>query len=126
MATWDDIRKAALRLPEVTEEGRAYKVRGKLLAWERPLRDTDLRALGSAAPTSPIVGIRTIDVAAREELIAALPDVFFTIPHFGGYSAVLARLGPLPVDVVEQLVLEVWLTKAPKRVVKSYLAENPT
>ena len=128
MATWDEVRTAALRLPEVTEaEGRtrSWRVRGKPLAWERPLRRADLEALGDAAPTGPILGIRTVGVAEKEELLVALPLVFFTTPHFDGYPAVLARLAPLEVPVLEQLLLEVWLDRAPKKLVRSYLAANP-
>ena len=42
MATWDDVARIALALPETTEEqawgNRHWKVRGKGFVWERPLR----------------------------------------------------------------------------------------
>jgi len=42
MATWDDVRRIANSLPEVTEEGMrgsiAWKVHKTLFVWERPLR----------------------------------------------------------------------------------------
>ena len=113
-----------MQLPGVVEHERSWKVRDKLLAWERPLRKTDLAALGVAAPRGPILGIRTVDVLAKEELLAAMPDVFFTTPHFDGYPAVLARLPALEVSVLEHLVEEIWRERAPKRVVKQYLAER--
>lgn len=122
MATWDEVRAAALALPEVTEDGRSWRIRKVSLAWERPLGRADRAALGDAAPLGPILGIRTIDSSEKEELLLASPDVFFTIPHFDGYPAVLARLEPLDVSVLKQLLLEVWLERAPKKLVQSYLS----
>jgi hypothetical protein len=126
MANWDEVRAAAVRLPEVTEDGRAWRLRGKLLlAWERPLRKADLEALGDDAPTGDILGIRTLDLEAKEELLVARPDVFFVTPHFNGYPAVLARLEPLDASVLEHLLQELWLARAPKKLVKSWRAEHP-
>ena len=57
---WNDVRRIALALPETTEvpsRGFAqWRVRDKLFVWERPLRQTDLRALGDDAPSGPILG----------------------------------------------------------------------
>jgi hypothetical protein len=122
VATWDDVRTAALRLPDVTEDGRSWRIRKSLLAWERPLRPKDFADLGDAAPSGPILGIRTLDLNAKEELLLASPDVFFTTPHFNNYPAVLARLEPLDVSVLEHLLLEVWTARAPKKLVKTYLS----
>ncbi len=124
MATWSDVAEAAAALPE-TQEGTAYGYRAwrfrdkKLFAWERPLRRADLEALGDHAPTGDILGLPTADVFEKEELLAAFPDVFFTTPHFDGHPAVLARLDALPVDVLRQLVRQVWLRTAPKRLAAS-------
>ncbi len=127
MASWQDVRDVVAALPE-TEEGtsygnRAWKVRKKLLVWERPLRRADLEALGDDAPSGDVVGLPTADEAEKGELIAAFPDVFFTTPHFDGYAAVLARLAPLPRDLLEQLVLAAWRRRAPKRVVAAFRAD---
>ena len=124
MATWDDVRAVAARLPETAEVGErpSWRVRGKLLAWERPLRRADLEALGDDAPTGPILGLRTRDLADKDEILAARPDVFFTTPHFDGYPAVLARLGALPVEVLEHLMRAAWLDRAPKKLVRAFLA----
>ncbi len=121
MATWDELRAVALRLPEVVEaEPRSWRVRDKGLAWERPLRKADLVALGADAPKGDIVGIHTVDLASRDELLVALPAVFFVTPHFHGYPAVLARLEALDVTVFERLVTDAWLARAPKRVVNAW------
>lgn len=124
MATWSDVRAVAARYPgivEATADGRpGWRVPACLLVWDRPLRGSDRAALGDDAPTGDVLGIRTVDLAAKDELLAALPAVFFTTPHFDGYPAVLARLAELPVDVLDDLVQRVWREKAPKRVVRGW------
>jgi hypothetical protein len=50
--------------------------------------------------------------------------VFFTIPHFDGYPAVLIRLGKISSKQLKDVILEAWLARAPKRAVKAFLAEK--
>jgi hypothetical protein len=59
MATWDDVRRIALALPE-TSEGSAHgnthwRVLDKGFVWERPLHKGDIAALGDQAPGGPIL-----------------------------------------------------------------------
>jgi hypothetical protein len=125
MATWDDVRRIALALPETSEdtsrERAFWTVKGKGFVWERPLRKSDLAALGDAAPDGPILGARVEHLVAKEALLADDPGVYFTTPHFDGYPAVLVRLEEIPVEELEELIVEAWLTRAPKRVAKAYL-----
>ena len=51
------------------------------------------------------------------------PGVYFTTPHFDGYPAVLVKLAEIDVSDLEELITEAWLTQAPKKLVKDYLAE---
>jgi hypothetical protein len=60
-------------------------------------------------------------IGMREALLAENPDVFFTIPHFDGYAAVLVRLERITTAELEDLIVEAWLVRAPKRLVKQYL-----
>ena len=75
MATWGDVSRFALALPEAVESDmrgqRAWKVKDKLFVWERPLRKSDLAALGDAAPDGPILGARVehYEIAAYEALV---------------------------------------------------------
>lgn len=131
MADWDDVDRLATTLPEVTlgtgRDGlRQWKVRDKLIAWERPLRNSDYQALGESAPDGPILGVRTPDLVAKEVLIASDPDIYFTTPHFDGYPAVLIQLEHIPLDQLEEAIVEAWLDRAPKRLVRAWLDENPT
>jgi hypothetical protein len=100
-------------------------VKGKGFVWERPLRNTDLKALGDSAPAGPILGVRVEHLGAKEALLADDPAVFFTTPHFDGYPAVLVRLEEIALDELEELIVEAWLCRAPKRLAKSYLDGSP-
>lgn len=125
MATWDDVRKIALSLPETSEDLRRglmfWLVREKLFVWERPLRQSDLRALGDKAPPPPIMGARVEHLVAKDALIADNPNVYFTTPHFDGYPAVLVQLEKIALDELEELTVEAWLARAPKRLAKEYI-----
>src|SRR5919112_4775198 len=124
MATWDDVRRLALAMPEaeerVSRDMRQWRVKEKLFVWERPLRRSDLEALGDAAPDGPILGARVEHLVAKEALLADDPDVFFTTPHFDGYPAVLVRLDKISAAELEELVTEAWLARAPARLAKAY------
>lgn len=129
MATWDDVRRLALALPETIEqtsrEGHLeWRVKDKGFAWERPLRKADLKALGDAAPQGPILGAHVPNLGAKQALLADDPDVYFTTPHFDGYSAILVRLEQIDEAELEELLVEAWLTRAPKRLAADYL-ESP-
>jgi hypothetical protein len=128
MATWNDVSRLAVALPEAEEgtlsggRNRAWTIRKKLFAWERPLRKSDLAALGDAAPDGPILGARVEHLIAKEALLADASGVFFTTPHFDGYPAVLIRLPEIELDLLEEVVTEAWLARAPKRLVRDFLS----
>jgi hypothetical protein len=42
--------------------------------------------------------------------------VFFTIPHFDGYPAILVLLDEIDLDGLDEVIVEAWLCRAPKRV----------
>ena len=128
MATWDDVRRIALALPETSEQSShdhaSWRVRDKGFVWERPLRPADVRALGDCAPRGPILGARVEHLIAKEALLADEQDVFFTTPHFDGYAAILVRLDRITVDDLEEVIVEAWLARAPKRLAADYLASR--
>jgi hypothetical protein len=128
VATWDDVRRLALALPETDERlsrgNRHWRVKEKLFVWERPLRSSDLVALGDAAPDGPILGARVEHLGAKEALLADDPQLFFTTPHFEGYAAILVRLERIGLAELEELVVEAWLVRAPKRLAEAYLEQS--
>jgi hypothetical protein len=124
MATWDDVRRIALELPE-TSEGSSYgspgwRVRDKLFVWERPLRKGELQALGDDAPDGPILAAWVEDLGAKEALIADDSGAFFTTPHFDGHAIVLVLLEEVGIEELREIVVEAWLTRAPKRLAREY------
>jgi hypothetical protein len=125
VAGWEDVRRLALALPETEErlsrELRQWRVKERGFVWERPLRRADLEALGAAAPDGPILGVRVEHLGAKEALLADDPGVFFTTPHFDGYPSVLVRLDRMGVEELGEVIVEAWLTRAPKRLAKAYL-----
>ena len=128
VADWDDVRRIVQTLPE-TDAGtawgqRTWRVRGKAFVFERPLRRRDLVELGEAAPTGPILGARVEHLAAKEALLADDPSVYFTTSHFDGYAAVLIRLERIVLDELAELIVEAWLTRAPKRLAQEYVAAH--
>jgi len=126
MATWEDVRRIALALPEATEGKswgqRSWRVRDKGFVWERPLRTSDLAALSGAAPDGPILGVRVADLGVKDALVADSPDAVFTTPHFDGYRAVLVQLERVSLADLEELIVEAWLAQAPKRLAKEFLS----
>lgn len=128
MATWDDVRAIALALPETSERTSRdllqWRVKDKLFVWERPLRRSDLEALGDEAPEGAILGARVEHLGAKEALVADASGVFFTTPHFDGYPAILVQLDRISARDLEEIVVEAWLARAPARLAKAYVDES--
>ncbi|HXD67222.1 MAG TPA: MmcQ/YjbR family DNA-binding protein [Solirubrobacteraceae bacterium] len=128
MATWDDVRRLALALPETSErESRGHKqwrVKDKLFVWERPLRKSDLEALGGSAPDGEILGARVEHLVAKEALAADPSGVYFTTPHFDGYPAILVQLDLISLADLEEITVEAWLARAPARLAHAYLDDR--
>ncbi|GFG64485.1 hypothetical protein MKUB_19750 [Mycobacterium kubicae] len=129
MATWDDVARIVGELPLTTEQApHEWRVGKKLMAWERPLRKSDREAMaqaGVAPPAGDILGVRVSDEGVKFALVADEPEVYFTTPHFDGYPAVLVKLAEIDVIALEELLTEAWLTQAPKKLVKEFLAGSP-
>jgi hypothetical protein len=126
MATWDDVRRLALALPETAEREsrglRQWRVRDKLFVWERPLRKRDVEDLGDAAAEGPILGARVEHLVAKDALVADPSGVYFTTPHFDGYPSILVVLDRIALGDLEEVTTEAWLTRAPAKLAQAYLA----
>ena len=128
MATWRDVRRIALALPGTSEETSrdhaAWIVNKKFFVWERPLRKSDLAALGDRAPDGPILGVRTSDLEMKEVFLRSDPEIFFTTPHFDGYPAVLVQLENIDAKKLKDVIEEAWLARAGKREVTAFLEKR--
>jgi len=129
MASWEDVRRLALALPETDEHpsyGRApsWRVKGKSFVWERPLRQKEAAELGDRQPQGPVLGVSVTDLGVKQALLAEEPGVCFTISHFDGYPAVLVRVDENDVPELEELITDAWLAKAPKRLAAAHLTDS--
>jgi hypothetical protein len=127
VASWEDVRRIALALPEAEErlsrERLQWRVKERLFVWERPLRAKEVEELGALAPDGPVMGARVEHMGAKEALLADDPLVFFTTSHFAGSAAVLVRLDRIGGEDLEEVITEAWLARAPPRLVKAFLPE---
>lgn len=115
MADWATVHEIALALPEVEEasEGRpAYRLRGKLFAWMSPKRGAE-----------EALAVR-VDPDEKQLILDSNSDVYFTIPHYDGYPAVLVRLENIGRDELRERLEDAWLTRAPKRLASEFLANS--
>jgi hypothetical protein len=126
MVGWEEVRALAMAMPESTEAvsfgAPHWRVRDRGFVWERPLRRTDLEFLGLEAQPWPVLGARVEDEAVKFALIAEDDEVYFTTPHFDGWSAILVRLDAISHRRLEEVVADAWLAVAPKRLARDYLA----
>jgi hypothetical protein len=126
-----DLDELALAMPETTkevsEDGRpSYLVRGKMFCFHRSRRP-DAVDPETGERLDDVVMFRVDGVEVKELMLGDDRGVFFTTPHFDGYPAVLVRIPRLALldrEELRELVVEAWLTRAPKRLAKAWLAEH--
>jgi hypothetical protein len=129
MATWLQVRSAIAKLPETREEHdkhgqRKWFTADRFFAWERPLRKTDVKALGGNAPGGPILAVRTADLEMKDALLGSGTAGIFTTPHFNGYPAVLIALDEVSVATLKIVLEESWLAHAPAAAADAYIAKR--
>jgi hypothetical protein len=135
IATWDDVARIAGSLPAVetgtTFRADAWKVtakpKPKSFIWVRPLRESDiraLRALGREIPPGEILGLRTDGLHEKAALLEQFSEHVFDIPHFDGYAGVLVKLDAIPLELLEDLIVDAWLAMAPADLAAAYLAAH--
>ncbi len=111
MADSDDVRRIALRLPQVEEidsDGFDFRVAGKGFVWSYPER----------LPGRPRV-IRTDiavlyvgDEAEKQALLLGEPEIFFSAPGYDGWPLVMVRLAEVGVERLRELVTDAWRMRA--------------
>lgn len=110
---WETVRELALGFPEVaeaTEGRRAYRVGGKLFAWEARERDGGGLAV-------------RVDREEKHLLLDANPDAYFSSPHYEGYPGLQIRLELIGREELVERLEDAWLIQAPKRLASEYLRD---
>ena len=125
-----DLDELALAMPEATkvvENGRPeYRVHGKMFCFHRGPRPDAVDA-ETGERLDDVLAFRVADLGVKELLLADARGIYFTTPHWDGYSAVLMHipdLDRLDREELSDLVEEAWLTRAQKRLAKAWLAER--
>lgn len=108
--TWDDVVRIGLELPGV-EVGSAYgtpalRVKGSFMGRLREDGET--------------LAIRC-DMEERPFLVEAHEELFITL-HYEAWPMVLVALPKASEQLVRELVEDAWVLKAPKTLVKAFLA----
>jgi hypothetical protein len=116
MATIDDVRRIALSFPETTEKPLygtpGFRVKDKAFARLREEGD--------------VLVVWCADEGEKEGYIATQPDIFFTLPHYDGYPAVLVRLSAIDVEELGDVLADAWRVRAPQRLVAEFdAAQRP-
>jgi hypothetical protein len=126
-----DLDELALAMPETTKsvsaDGRPeYQVHGKMFVIHRSRRPDAIDA-ATGERLHDVLIFRVADLDVKEILLADDRGIYFTTPHFRDYPAVLVRiteLRRLERDELQDLVAEAWLTRAQKRLARTWLAEH--
>jgi len=127
MATQADVRKIALSLPQTREEDGHFAfgvLNGKTFksfAWIWLERVHPRKA---RVPCPTVLAIRVRDLDAKEILLMADPETFFTEPHYDGFPAVLIRLKAIGRAELRELLAQAWAAQAPKSLLK-HVAKEP-
>lgn len=119
VTTGEDVRGIALSLPGAFEResygGRpSWRTSPRIFAW---IRDE---------PEALVVWVESLE--AKEALIAADPEKFFTTSHYDGQPIVLVRLEAVEVDEARELVTDSWHVRAPRSLTRGYddCAQRPS
>lgn len=130
MTSFADVARIVRGLPDTGETtkwgNQTWTVHAKSFVWVRPFTSADVRRFGDApVPDGPILAAYVEDLDTKGLVIAAEPEVFFTIEHFQGFRAVLMQLDRLDLDRLEEVLTEAWLVRAPKRMAAQWIKDHP-
>ena len=111
MPTFEDAVRLACGLegaslnPDGTccEVGVGKKKKGFLWVWRERVDPKKPRVLNHS-----VIAVRVASLSVKEVLLDSFPAFLFTEPHYDGYAAVLVRLADVPMDQLEDLLVEAW------------------
>jgi hypothetical protein len=123
MATQEDVREIVTRLPGAVESPEHFafsvEVKGKHkgFAWVWMERVTPKKP---RVANPGVLAIVVPGLAAKEVLMGSGSDLYVDDPHYKGFPAVLVRLEAIDRDLLEDLLIEAWKTKATPVLLKAY------
>ncbi|WP_419944820.1 MmcQ/YjbR family DNA-binding protein [Candidatus Poriferisodalis sp.] len=122
MATFSDVLRLGVELPEVVESTSygtpALKVRKKLVCrmWgEREYNRDDVH------DTEVLVLFCELEI--KQVLLDNHPDVLFTVPHYDGYGAVLVRMADVDLDDLADWIEDSYRLRAPATLLRQLDAD---
>ena len=107
---WDDVVTLATKWPEV----------GEVVSYGEPSLKTRKSLLTRHRVGDDSVVLLDVPTEERDHLIDIMPEVFFVEPHYLGHEIVLARLAPLPADVLARILERRWRNSASKGAVRAF------
>ena len=123
MSTLDDVRRIASKLPGAVEGpihfGFSVEVKGKakgfLWVWNERIEPKKPKV-----PNPDVLAIVVGSLTAKEILSSDRPELYVDDPHYHSYPALLVKLKDVELEFLEDLIVEAWRAKAPKRLVAEY------
>jgi hypothetical protein len=109
MASWEDVRRLCLALPDVEERKQTFRTNGRIFV----NMSREEGAISTRAPQEEL-----------ELLIQARPDVYFVTPHYVGWDAVLVRLDAVDDDELAGRIEDAYAFIDAKRPRKRPLKKN--
>lgn len=117
MATFDDVRRLGMALPEMAESTSygtpALKVGKKLVCrmWSEREYNRD-----SVHDTEVLVVFCELEM--KQVLLDNHPDALFTVPHYDGYGAVLVRMADVSLDDLADWIEDSYRLRAPPTLIR--------
>jgi hypothetical protein len=109
MATWDDVRRLALELPEAEES----------TSWQQPCFKVAGKTFVTMSPHEEGALVVWTELDEKPLLIDLRPDLYYETPHYAGYPAMLVRLDAIDANELRERLIDAWLLKAPKRLLNA-------
>ena len=104
MADEHDVRRIALSLADVVEDGElSFRVHGRQFVSQYPERVHPKKA---RVPRKDILVMLVDDVEEKNALLEGEPDVFFTTAHYDGSALVLVRLEQIDEARLAELLVD--------------------
>lgn len=128
MATQEDVRRIALRLPGASEspDGRGFgvavkgKEKGFAWYWNERVHPKKPKVVNMG-----VLAVIVDSLTAKDIILGSDDRKFFTEPHYNGFPAVLVRIGEIEPEELEDLLTAAWRCKAPKELLLKFDADGP-